>query len=78
METGKCGLDSLSRHDPLTTHLVESVLALESSRVGAVLGSADSDTELVGGHVANHQYCHYGQCNRRLTSSTLRSEHPLQ
>jgi hypothetical protein len=50
------GKDSLSGHDPLTTHLVKSVLTFKGSRVGAVLGSADSDTELVGGHVADHQH----------------------
>ena len=55
------GRDSLSGHDPLTTHLVKSVLTFKGSRVGAVLGSADSDTELVGGHVADHQYHHKGQ-----------------
>lgn len=44
--------DSLSGHDPLTTHLVEGVLTFKSSRVGAVLGGTDSDTELVSGHVA--------------------------
>jgi hypothetical protein len=54
------GKDSLSRHDPLTTHLVKSVLTFKGSRVGAVLGGADSDTELVGSHVADHQHhpCH--------------------
>jgi len=71
-------MDSLSGHDPLTTHLVKSVLALEGSRVSAVLGSADSDTELVSGHVANYQYNHKSQSDGTLTSSTLHSEHPLQ
>lgn len=45
-------MNLLSGHDPLTTHLVKSVLALEGGRVGAVFGRADSDTELVVGHVA--------------------------
>lgn len=45
--------DSLSGHDPLTSHLVERVLTFESSRVRAVLGRAHSDTELVDGHVAS-------------------------
>jgi hypothetical protein len=74
-------VDSLSGHDPLTTHLVESVLTFKGSRVGAVLGSADSDTELVCSHVADCQYS-FPLSNhlrsRGLTSSTLRSEHPLR
>lgn len=45
-------LDSLSWHDPLTSHLVKSVLAFKSGRVGAVFGRADPDTELVDSHVA--------------------------
>ena len=44
--------DSLSWHDPLTSHLVEGMLTLECGRVGAVLGRADSNTELVDCHVA--------------------------
>lgn len=49
-------MDLLSGHDPLTTHHVQSVLALEGGRIGAVFGRADSNTELVVGHVAGCQH----------------------
>lgn len=46
-------MNSLSRHDPLTSHLVKGVLTFESSGVCRVLGDTDTETELVVGHVAD-------------------------
>lgn len=41
-------------HDPAASHLVKSVLAFIGSRVGRVLRDTDSETELVGSHVATN------------------------
>lgn len=51
-EEGRNKIDSLSWHDPLTTHLIKGMLTFKSGRVGTVFGSTYSNTELVCGHVA--------------------------
>ena len=47
------GLRIVSRHDPFTAHFVERVLAHLRSRIGGVLGRADSKAELGVGHVVH-------------------------
>lgn len=51
-EEGRRKKDSLSWHDPLTTHLIKGMLTFKSGRVGTVFGGTHSNTELVCGHVA--------------------------